>query len=92
MDFERPVLARRFVQLQARCEPKRSKRQEEDPVLFPKRENTGRETENDTPKGKDLKVPVRQESQISQNATIFRRGKCQKESACDSQNPRTTNP
>ena len=73
MDLERTVLARRFAQLQARCEQKRLHGKEEDPVLSPKREGLRKETEKEISKGKNPKVSVRQESQINRSVFISRR-------------------
>ena len=47
---QRPVLARRCVQLRARFKQKRKMRKEEDPFLLPKREDTRQETEKEIPK------------------------------------------
>ena len=53
MDFETPVFARRFVQLQALLKQKQGKKgQEQDPVQFPKREHTRQDTEREIPKEK----------------------------------------
>ena len=52
---------------------KGEQRKEEDPVLSPKREDTRKKTEKEISKGKDPKVPVRQESQVNLSALIHQK-------------------
>ena len=66
MDIEKPVFARRFVQLQARCKGKKGKRTRRSRSIEKRRKKF-------IPKGKDPKVPVRQEGQTSQYPIIFKR-------------------
>ena len=52
---------------------KREQGKEEEADLRPKREDMRKETDKEISKGKDPKVPVRQESQINWSALISRR-------------------
>ena len=78
MDLERPVFARRFVQLRARCKQKGNRDKKKIPFKIRVAKTLGK---RDT-RGKDPKVPVRPETHTSGHATNFQKEQCQKEPAC----------
>ena len=84
----RMASARRFEQLQARLEQKRKTSRSRSTFNETRRwEDTRKVMEKEISKGKDPKVPVRQESQASLYATIFTHG-----TVATRQNAHTSNP
>ena len=93
MDFKRPVFTRRPAQLQG--DEKNNGKEEYSILLSMKREGTQNLSEKEIPKGKDPKVPVRQESRSSRYATPFIRGNAKWNPRViigTHQNAHTTNP
>ena len=77
MDFERTVFARRFVQLQARFEHKRT-REKKIPFYFPEKENTRKESEKGDPEGKRPKGTSPPGKSNKPVCFHFQEGQCQK--------------
>ena len=71
MDLERPVLARKLVQLQARLKQKKKWEKKKSPFYFRNDKPLERRQKKETPKGTDPKVQVRQESETSRYAATF---------------------
>ena len=75
MDLEPPVFAGRFVQLRARCKQKGKRNKKKIPFEIQIEKTLRKKV---IPEGKDLKVPVFQETHTSGYATIFRRSNAKK--------------